>query len=138
MNNSTIVFLINDSVRAIKATYEERGKEEIFKTFDPDIAVDDLVVVESTTRHDMTVVKVTEVDVDLDFDTTEKVKWIVQRIDKPGFMQVLANEAKAIDTVKSAERRRQKAELRANLMKDHEGEFDKLALSDHSDDPVTE
>lgn len=65
MDNSRIVFLINDQVRAVKAKYEDSGAAEMFKTFDATIQVGDLAVVQSTTRHMMTVVKVTEIDVDV-------------------------------------------------------------------------
>ena len=56
MNKTTAVFLINDRVRAIRAAYEadtptQKAGTELFKTFDPDIQVGDLVNVVSTTRH---------------------------------------------------------------------------------------
>ncbi len=138
MNNSTIIFLINDDCRAIKGVYEPNGPEETFKTFDPDIAVDDLIVVESNTRHEVTTVKVTAVDVDLDFNTSQKVKWVVDRIDMFSFEQLLELEQEAIRTVQMAEKRRVKEELRKSLMANHEAEFAKLAITNISDDPVTE
>ena len=96
MDNSRIVFLINDQVRAVKAKYEDTGSAEMFKTFDPTIKVGDLAVVQSNTRHMMTVVKITEADVDVNFDSTTTIHWIVQKIDAPAFDTVLAQEAQAI------------------------------------------
>jgi hypothetical protein len=83
VDNSKIVFLINDQARAIMATYEPGAPAEMFKTLDDSISVNDLVVVQSTTRHMMTVVKVTAVDVDVNFDSTTPLKWIVPRSRRP-------------------------------------------------------
>lgn len=137
MQNSMIVFLINDNVRAIKAEYELRGTAEIFKTMDPDVKVDDLVVVQSGTRHEMTVVKVTETDVDLDFDNGPAVKWVVQKIDGNAFSKLKAMEQDAITTVQAAEKRRKKAELRERMFKDHEEQMKALQLTHTSEDDAT-
>ena len=60
MNYSTAIFLISDEVRAINVTYERDGdaKRTLFKTFSKTIKIDDYVVVETNTRHHMTVCKV--------------------------------------------------------------------------------
>lgn len=138
MDNSKIIFLINDDVRAIQGKYEEHGKVETFKTLDPTISVGDLAVVESTTRYDVTTVKIVAVDIDVNFDDGTPLKWALQRIDKEGFDQTIALEAEAITAVQAAERRRKKAELRATLFKDHEASINSLKLANHSDDPITE
>lgn len=138
MDNSKIVFLINDTARCIKACYEPNAAPETFKTLDPHIAVGDLVVVQSGTRHSMTVAKVTHVDVDVDFDGSAPIKWIVQRIDTKGFDAVIASEAEAISAVQAAELRRKKAELRRTMFADHEDSIAKLALTARSIEGVTE
>ena len=141
MDNSRIVFLINDQVRAVKAKYEDTGNAEVFKTFDPTIKVGDLAVVQSSTRLFMTVVKITEADVDVNFDSTTHINWIVQKIDGPKFDAILALEAQAITAVQQAELRRKKEELRATMFKDHEASISALALTSHGDadlvEPVT-
>lgn len=138
MKNSMIVFLINDDVRAIRGQYEDGGKHEMFKTMDPTIKVDDLVVVESSTRHGMTVVKVTEVeDVEPDLEHGPDLKWVVQKVDMVSFSAMLAKEHQAITTVQQAEKRRKKAELRDRMFKDHEQQMKSLALSNHKDDDIT-
>lgn len=140
MDNSKIVFLINDSVRAIKAKYEENGNAETFKTFDHDIRVGDLVVVQSSTRHNMTVCKVTETNVDVNFDSTHPISWVVQKIDKDAFDTVLEQEGQAIAAVQAAELRRKKAELRRTMFADHEESIAALALANKpaADDAITE
>ena len=140
MDNSKIVFLINDNARAIEAKYEEVGPTEVFKTMDPSISVGDMAVVQSGTRHGMTVVKVTAVDVDVNFDNTAPIKWLVQKINKPAFDQILVKEGEAISAVQAAELRRKKAELRKNMFADHEESISRLALTsrDGADPAVTE
>ncbi|GIT90122.1 hypothetical protein JANAI62_03950 [Jannaschia pagri] len=138
MNTSTIVFLINDHARAIEAVYEEGAKVELFKTLDPSIAVDDLIVVQSGTRHKMTVAKVTAVDVNVNFDSPTIVKWAVQRVDTPAFTEILQSESDAISAVQAAERRRKKEELRKTMFADHEASIAALKLTDRSDDDVVE
>lgn len=134
MNNSTIVLLINDNARAIKATYEDGHAPGIFKTLDQTIAVDDLIVVETNTRHGMTVCKVTEVDVDVDFDATAEVKWIVHRIDASAYNDILEQEKDAIAAVHSAERRRKKEMLRDSLFADHQEKLKALSISHVTED----
>lgn len=120
MNLSTAIFLINDSARAIRVNYDTvSGQETIVKTLDPDIKVDDYVVVETSTRHGMTVVKVTEVDLDIDLDSNVQIKWVVTKIDPEKHRQLLAQEALALSAIQSAEKRRRKDELRKSLFADH-------------------
>ncbi len=83
MNYTTAVFLINNAVRAVVCTYEAEDKSPrtMFKTFDKTIRVGDLVIVPTNTRHRMTVCKVVETDVDVDFDNSACVHWIVSKVD---------------------------------------------------------
>lgn len=138
MKQSLIVFLINDTVRAIKGRYEEGGVDTIFKTLDPDIKVDDFVVVQSGTRHGMTVVKVVAVDVDVDLESSIDVLWAVQKIDMNAFGVTLAQEAKAISAVQAAEKARKRDELRKSLFANHENTIAALELANHVEAAVTE
>lgn len=121
MNNSTAVFLINDKVRAIYAGYEPEKKgsdKALFKTFDPTIKVDDLIVVPTGTRYGMTVCKVLEVDVEFDIDTPVEVKWVVEKVNLPAHEKVLAEENEAIQIIRSAEKRKKRDELRKAIFAD--------------------
>jgi uncharacterized Zn finger protein len=138
MKQSLIVFLINDAVRAIKGRYEEGGNETVFKTLDQDIKVDDFVVVQSGTRHGMTVVKVTAVDIDVDLESNIEMLWAVQKIDTVSFGVTLEQEAKAIAAVNAAEKQRKKDELRKSLFANHEATIAALEIANHTDEPVTE
>jgi predicted Mrr-cat superfamily restriction endonuclease len=138
-HNSKIVFLINDDARAIEAQYEPHGPVTVFKTMRSNIAVGDLVVVQSTTRFEATVVKVTSIDVEPDLESSTPINWVVDTIDNDAFKELLKGEDEAVQAVQTAERLRKKAEMRANLMKGHEAKINSLALANHADEaPVTE
>ena len=76
MNYSAAIFLINPAVRAVYGIYDawpDKTKpmptKALFKTLDQSLKVDDLVLVPSGTRHDVTVMKLVEVDVEFDPET---------------------------------------------------------------------
>lgn len=117
MNRTTTVFLINKDVRAFTAVYEDGNKPEYFKTFDQTIKKDDLVVVESTTRHHFTVVKVVDPNANVDIqDNDLKVKWMVSKVDLVDHKEILTNENEAIEKVKQAEFNKMRRDLMANLV----------------------
>lgn len=138
MNKSTIVFVINDDVRAVKACYENGATPTIFKTFDANIKVDDYVVVETDTRWKMTVCKVTEVDVEVDLDSHTHMHWIVQKVDEPAHQAVLKQETDAIEAVNAAEKARKRRELRESLFQDQKEKMTALSLTSIKDEYVTE
>lgn len=129
MNYSTAVFLINKSARAVKVSYEPDparpdeaipGKTYIFKTLDPTIAVRDFVIIPTDTRWQMTIGRVEEVDVEVDFDAPIQLKWIIGRVDLASHNTVLAQEAQAITSIRSAEIRRKRDELARDLFADND------------------
>ena len=134
MNKSTAVFLINDRARAIRASYEadtptSKASTELFKTFDPDIQVGDLVNVVSTTRHFVTVCKVQEVDVEFDIETTSTIQWVIGKIEMAQHMATLGMENDALAAIASAEKNRKREELRKSLMADVEGKISSLPIA---------
>jgi hypothetical protein len=136
MNYSTAVFLINNEVRAVKGVYQDEGNTAIFKTLDKTIKKDDLVVVPTTTRHKMTVFKITETDVDVDMDSQVKIDWIIQKVDEAPYKVLLEQENDAIQKIKSAEIRKKRTELREALFKDQEATLAGLALAHTGDAPA--
>lgn len=131
MNNTTAVFLINDKVRAILATYEagDNAPKEYFKTFDASIKIGDLVNVTSETRHCFTVVKVTDVDVEFDIGTGTKFKWITGKIDLADYQNTLAMEDSALKAIASAEKTKRREELRKALFADQEAKISALPIA---------
>lgn len=147
MNYTKAVFLINKKVRAIQTRYEtpeevaggKRNGQSVFggsfnefrtfKTLDATIKKDDLVVVPTEIRYKMTVVKVVEVDVDIDFDSTENVDWIIDKVDSTGYEKLLTDEDQAVRVIKSAEKRKKQEDLREALFKDSMGELKELPIA---------
>jgi hypothetical protein len=120
MNYTTAIFLINRDVRAILCNYEPHKPEAtvMFKTLDKTIKKDDYVVVPTHTRHNMTVSKVIEVDVDVDFDDQTPVCWVVAKVDRTQFEVILSQEGDATKVIKSAEATKKRNELAASLLAD--------------------
>jgi len=138
MNYSSAVFLINKNIRAISCSYEpeeSKGKNYTFKSLDPTIKVGDLVVVQTDTRHKFTVVKVEAVDVDIDLDSSIQFKWIVSKVDLAAFDILLAQEADAIKTIRSAELRQKRDNLRKAMFANYEAELSALSIADMNGKP---
>jgi hypothetical protein len=131
MNYSTAVFLINDAVRCIAVTYEEGEKatRTLFKTLDPSIKVGEFVIVPTDTRHKMTVVKVAEVDLDPDLDSPVPMNWIIGVVERADYESLLKMEADAIETIKSAEKRKKRDEMREAIFKDRSAMLNGLQLT---------
>lgn len=120
MNYSTAILLTDDNVRAITATYEEHSgaAKTMFKTLDASIKVGDYIVVPTTTRHKMTVVKVAEVDVEIDYDDPTIVEWVVDKVDKATYDAVVAQEQAKMGTIKQIVANKKREQLKAVLFAD--------------------
>lgn len=122
MNYSTAIFLINDEVRALYVKYvtegHDRSQRYMVKTFDKNIKEGDFVVVPSSKDPKMAVCQVTDIDVDVDFDSTTVIHWVIQRVDLTSFNEVVAQEEVAIAAIRDARfiaRKKQLAEELTNL-----------------------
>jgi hypothetical protein len=140
MNYSTAVFLMNEHVRCVLATYEldtdnPKAKRTPFKTLDTSVRVGSYVIVPTDTRHGLTVVRVVETDIDVDFDAPEQMKWIVGLVDRSPYEETLRIEEEAISAVKSAEKRKKADELRKALILDREA-LKTLAISTVGDPTI--
>ena len=130
MNYSTAVMLINPTIRAVRGKYEESGNAEIFKTIDQDLKVDDFAVVESGTRWGITTVKISEVDVDVDFDSSKNVGWVIGKIDMLAHGNIKKMEDSAIDLIKRGELRKRREDIKKNTLDAvTSGDIDKLDIA---------
>ncbi len=132
MNYSLAVLLLNDNCRAVKAIYEPdpapgtaiglpraevpRVKRELFKTFDETVAVGDIVMVPSSTRHNVTAVKVVETDVEWDVHTSGDVKWIIGKVDQTEFTRLKEMEEAAISAIKESEKTAARKKMRTEML----------------------
>ena len=135
MNLSTAIMLFNKDIRAIATIYDleptpgSAGKtpaRTIYKTLDPTIAKDDLLLIPTDTRYKMSVVKVVEVDVEVDYDSPVEIKWVISKVDRSDYEANRAMEFQMGDVIRSAEKRRKREELQASILKDNP-EFAALA-----------
>lgn len=130
MHDSRRVFLLDPEPRCILATYEPEGlapydskkERKEFKTFDETIVVDDFIVVPTDTRHKMTIMKVVEVDVDPDLESSKKVDWVVAKTSNSVYQDLLAQESKILDLVNAAKKKRLKAQMKADFLEGLEDE----------------
>lgn len=116
MNYSTAVMLINPTIRAVKGQYEENGNPETFKTTDQELRVGEMAVVESGTRWNMTTVKISEVDVDVDFDSSKKMGWVVGKVDTAAHDDLKKMEDAAIELIKKGELRKRREDIKKNTL----------------------
>ena len=128
MNYSTAIFLISDDARGVLCSYEDDGSRKLFKTLNPDIKTDDYVVVPTTTRHKMTVVKVVEVDVDPDYESATQIDWIIGVVDRATHEDLLNQEAVAVSKIKQAEKKQARDKLREGLLDVANGELKALPI----------
>jgi hypothetical protein len=142
MNYSTAIFLINPKVRAIAAVYEpdtdtRKSPRTIFKTFDQTLSVGDYILVPTDTRHKMTVNKVVEVDLEPDLESHACMQWVIGVVDKAAYEDVLAQENRAIDLMKAAEKTHAREELRKKMLAHvDEGKLAALQITRMSGDGV--
>lgn len=128
MNLSQAVFLVDPRVRAVIGVYEPEvidvngnvknynttkgsSNRRMFKTYDTSLKVDDLVVVPSTTRHKATIVKLVEVDAEVDFDSSDNVDWVIGKVTLADYEDLKAQEAKAHEHIKKKQKLAKQKEL---------------------------
>lgn len=125
MNYSSAIFLVNDAARAIAISYDVepdgKGKRPftVFKSLDPSLAVGQYVTIPTDTRHGMTVVRIEEVNVDVDQASPVQLQWIIGPVQTDTYKAILAQEASGIAKIKSAEKLAAQKELRAKLLADN-------------------
>lgn len=123
MHHSMDILLLNPNARAIIAIYEPEPEESkknpnnrtMFKTLDSTIKVGDMVIVPTTTRHNMTTMKVVEVDSEPDYDSNKKIDWVIGKLDLQKYNQLVATEEEGIRKIKTKEQERKREKLRQDL-----------------------
>lgn len=142
-NKSKVIFVLNDSVRALLATFEKddperntKAKREMVKTLDPSIKVGDMVNVETGSRHGVSTMKIVEADVEVNFNDPENVRWIVGKVDMTALAKVIDQENEAISAIRRAELKKERKDLRATLDESYSDEMKNIQLVHQKSDPV--
>jgi hypothetical protein len=118
--------LVEDKIRPAKVEYDpdnannNRGAAhtQFFKCLDPDAKVGDLVIVTTSTRHGMTVAKITAIgtaDVPVNFEGHETWGWIVGPVPAEQHKAILETEKKIVGRVQEANTNKLKNELKAAM-----------------------
>jgi preprotein translocase subunit YajC len=137
MNYSTSVMLVNPNIRAVKCSYEPNKKDwYIFKTLDNTVQKDDFVVINTDTRHGFTVVKVEEVDVEIDFDSNVEIKWIVSKVDLEAYTKIQQQEQELIEKIRKGEILKRKKEIYANTLSAFEEDLKTLDIVTAGNPPL--
>tara|TARA_Y100001956_G_scaffold79859_1_gene93987 strand:- start:2312 stop:2743 length:432 start_codon:yes stop_codon:yes gene_type:complete len=116
MHKSLDVFILSDEVTGIMACYEPDEPPVLFKTFDKKIAVDDYIVVETNTRHNMTVVQVTAVGVEPDYSSDTPVKWVIDKVDNSELKDILDAEEEGNKVIAECTKRSERTRLQQSLV----------------------
>lgn len=149
MNYTTAVFLINPALRALKVSYLPRPDKndefadftesafdkkhvKTYKTLDPNIKEGDFVVVPTETRHGMTVGKVIEVDVPVDYDSPIEMKWVIDRVNHKKYEKIVTDEAEYIKKMRMSEEEAKKKELRDKMQAFSDGQLSAMAIASTS------
>lgn len=134
MHPSRHVFLINDSCRAIEVQYdpEYATGSQTYKTLNPDIKKDDIVVVPTNTRAGFTCVKVVGVDVNINIQSESLIEWIVDKVDIESHEKLVADEKDASDTIQKAKLKSEREKLREELLADTMDDVKTLSITNLS------
>jgi hypothetical protein len=117
MNKSLAILIANDSARLVPCRFGPKGDVYWYKTLDPSIKVDDLVIVQTDNRYSVAVViDLPAAVIDPTVDNGIVYKWIVAKFDDTAFKLLLAQEQKILDTILNAQLRKKRREIRAEIM----------------------
>lgn len=108
MNLTRAIFVVNQNVRGILCKYDPAAREGsandiVFKSLDPTLKKDDIVIVPTKTRVGFTCVKIVEADVSVDVDTGTDMAWIVGKVDTAANTKLLEDEAVVVSKIKKAQ-----------------------------------
>lgn len=124
MNLSAAVMLFEENgVRPCRVLYDPEFSKNNnpnvkFKCVDPSVKKDDLVIVQTNTRHGFTIGKVEAIgyqDVPVDFNNSEQWGWIAAKFDSDGFKAILDSEKSLVGRVSEAHANQLRNELKQSM-----------------------
>jgi len=118
MHNDRKVLLINDDIKVIRSAYDahEDASTTEFKTFNADLAVGDLILVPTGTRHKLAVNKIIEVDVKADWESSSPLPWVAGKVDNQEYVHCLAQEATILEAMKDADKNKRAKEIKQAMV----------------------
>lgn len=134
-NQSTVLILLNQellngALHTVRVSYDEGVKNQhtIKKTFISDLKPGEYVTVQTTTRHNATVCKVVEVDVEVDFDDSTPIGWVFGRVDMTTLDKLCAEEARILDVIRTAELAERRLKLKNTVLSQLGGTLPQLTV----------
>lgn len=125
MNKTTAIFLAIDGVRCVSVAYDTAGVDhkgkmvpkdiKSFKTMDPNVTKDQLVVIPTDNRWGFTIGKVVDTDLHVDFDSNEQMRWIVSVLDTDSYEHMLKVEGDMMNIVADADRNARQQKLKEQI-----------------------
>lgn len=123
MNPTASVMLIEDSIRPCTVEYDpdnarNNNPSKFFKCLDNSVSKGDLVIVTTSTRHGMTVAKVTAIgtaDVPVNFEGQDLWGWVIGPVPTAQHEKILETEKAIVGRVQEANTNKLKAELKAAM-----------------------
>lgn len=134
-NKTLAIFLISSECRAMLGIFEadepasnKLAKRELFKTFDKNIKPGDLVMTETNTRHKVSVIKIVEADVEVNFHAQEACRWIIAKVDMAEHDRILSQENEFLTKLRAAELRKERDDMKKALFAEYSAELENLPL----------
>lgn len=122
-NKSTVLILLNQellggALHTVRVCYDEGGKNQhtLKKTFISDLKPGEFVIVETNTRHNATVCKVVETDVEVDFDDDTPIGWVFARVDMEALDKLRGEEARILQIIVDAELKERREKLKNTVL----------------------
>ena len=141
MNFSKSILLFNSSIRVIETIYDldpapgerkERAKRTLYKTLDPSIKKDDLVIIPTGTRYRRSIVKVTGVGIEIDdYESDGELLWIIGKFDEAFYNKCVQMEVDAVEVMRAAEKNKKREELRKSIL-DANPDLAKMSITNAS------
>lgn len=124
MNLTAAVMLFEENgVRPCRVEYDpditrNNSPNKLFKCVDKTVKKDDLVIVQTNTRHGFTIAKVVAIgyaDVPVDFDNAEPWGWVSAKFDSDGFQRIIDTEKNLVGRVAEANANKMRDDLKAAM-----------------------
>lgn len=139
MNPTAAITVIRDDVRGIEVTFDDdnSGSKYIFKSFDKNIVTGDLVLIPTKTApdvksdkplrtHHVCIARVTDVDVDINIESSIVYKWVISRLILDGYMDIINQEESLVQEVNKLVKSKKRRELQAEYKNILGEDFSKL------------
>jgi hypothetical protein len=130
------LFIYDETATCIAVEYEPDGNHVFMKTTDQSINVGDFVLIQTDTRHKLTVAKVKDVGITPDVESHTEIRWAYFKINKAAVDAILQDEAAKQAKIADAQRRAKRRQLAADLAAGDPELKEMMQVTDQSSDVI--